>query len=122
MAGDARRLERHGRAARLALQDRSHRRGSARERLCGGWSTGGVDRHHLRRRPETEETEETAETAARGARRTPWARPTDCGRFGDLEAWIASRRWKTAPGGWIVTGELEVWSFRVEVIPAGLRV
>ena len=25
---------------------------------------------------------------------------------GGLEAWIASRRWKTGPGGWAVTGEL----------------
>jgi hypothetical protein len=27
----------------------------------------------------------------------------DCGRFGGLEAWIASRRWKTTPGDWTVT-------------------
>jgi hypothetical protein len=26
---------------------------------------------------------------------------------GGLEAWIAGRRWKTAPGGWIVIGELQ---------------
>jgi hypothetical protein len=23
----------------------------------------------------------------------------DCGGFGGLEAWIAGRRWRTAPGG-----------------------
>jgi hypothetical protein len=28
----------------------------------------------------------------------------DCSGFGGLEAWIASRRWKTAPSGWAVTG------------------
>lgn len=26
---------------------------------------------------------------------------------GGLEAWIAGRRWKTVPGGWIITGEPE---------------
>jgi hypothetical protein len=26
------------------------------------------------------------------------------------------------PGGWIVTGELQGWQFRLDVIPAGLRV
>jgi hypothetical protein len=41
---------------------------------------------------------------------------------GGLEAWIAGRRWRTAPGGWIVTGELQGWQFRLDVIPAGLRV
>ena len=35
-----------------------------------------------------------------------------------LEGWIAARRWKTAPGGWAVTGELEGWQFRVEAIAA----
>jgi hypothetical protein len=44
-----------------------------------------------------------------------------CG-FGGLEAWIAGRRWKTAPSDWIVTGELQGWQFRVDVIPAGLRI
>jgi hypothetical protein len=24
--------------------------------------------------------------------------------------------------GWIVTGELQVWQFRIDVIPAGLRI
>jgi hypothetical protein len=43
----------------------------------------------------------------------------DCG---GLEAWIAGRRWKTAPSGWIVTGELQGWQFRIDVIPAGLRI
>jgi hypothetical protein len=46
----------------------------------------------------------------------------DCGGFGGLEAWIAGRRWKTAPGGWIVTGELQGWQFRIDLIPAGLRI
>jgi hypothetical protein len=46
----------------------------------------------------------------------------DCGGFGGLEAWIAGRRWKTAPGGWTVTGELQGWQFRLDVIPAGLRI
>ena len=27
---------------------------------------------------------------------------------GGLEAWIAGRRWKTAPGGWTVAGGLRV--------------
>jgi hypothetical protein len=40
----------------------------------------------------------------------------DCGGFGGLEAWIASRRWKAAPSGWIVTGELQGWQFRIDVI------
>ena len=48
--------------------------------------------------------------------------PRDCDGVGGLEAWIAGRRWKTAPGGWAVTGELQGWQFRVDVIPAGLRI
>ena len=46
----------------------------------------------------------------------------DCGGFGRQEARIAGRRWKTAPGGWIVTGELQGWQFRVDVAAAGLRI
>ena len=46
----------------------------------------------------------------------------DCGGFGGLKAWIAGRRWKTAPGGWTVTGALQGRHFRVDVIPAGLRI
>ena len=46
----------------------------------------------------------------------------DCGGFGGLEAWIAGRRWKTAPGGWTVAGELEGWQFRVGVVAGGLRI
>ena len=46
----------------------------------------------------------------------------DCGGFGGLEAWIAGRRWKTAPGGWIVSGELQGWQFRLDVIAGGLRI
>ena len=46
----------------------------------------------------------------------------DCGGFGGLEAWIAGRRWKTAPGGWIVAGELQGWQFRVDVIVGRFRV
>jgi hypothetical protein len=45
----------------------------------------------------------------------------DCGGFGGLEAWIAARRWKVAPGGWIVTGELQGWQFRLDVAAGGLR-
>jgi hypothetical protein len=26
------------------------------------------------------------------------------------------------PGGWTVTGELQGWQFRLEVMPAGLRI
>jgi hypothetical protein len=39
-----------------------------------------------------------------------------------LEAWIVGRRWKTAPGGWTVTGQPQGWTFTLEVIPAGLRI
>jgi hypothetical protein len=46
----------------------------------------------------------------------------DCSGFGDLEAWIASRRWKTAPGGWIVSGELQGWQLRLDVVAGGLRI
>jgi hypothetical protein len=41
---------------------------------------------------------------------------------GGLEAWIAGRRWKAEPGGWIVTGELEGRQFRVDVVVGGLRI
>jgi len=46
----------------------------------------------------------------------------DCGGFGGLEAWIAGRRWDTAPSGWTVSGELQGWQFRIDVILAGLRI
>jgi hypothetical protein len=52
----------------------------------------------------------------------PHALLRDCGGFGGLEAWIAGRRWKTAPGGWTVTGELQGWSFQLEPVAGGLRV
>ena len=45
-----------------------------------------------------------------------------CDGVGGLEAWIAGRRWSTAPDGWTVTGELQGWQFRLDVIPAGLRI
>ena len=45
-----------------------------------------------------------------------------CDGFGGLEAWVAGRRWKAAPGGWTVTSELQGWQFRVHVIPGGLRI
>jgi hypothetical protein len=41
---------------------------------------------------------------------------------GGLEASIAGRRWKAVPGGWTVTGELEGWQFRVDVVTSGLRI
>jgi hypothetical protein len=41
---------------------------------------------------------------------------------GGLEAWIAGRRWKAVPGGWTVTGELEGYAFRVEVVSVGLQI
>jgi hypothetical protein len=40
---------------------------------------------------------------------------------GGLENWIAAREWKAAPSGWAVIGELQGLTFRVEVIPTGLR-
>jgi hypothetical protein len=46
----------------------------------------------------------------------------DCGGFGGIKAWIAGRRWNTAPGGWIVTGELQGWQFWLGIIPAGLHI
>jgi hypothetical protein len=45
----------------------------------------------------------------------------DCDGQGGLEAWIAARRWKAVPGGWIVAGEFDGWHFRIDVIPGGLR-
>ena len=42
--------------------------------------------------------------------------------IGGLEAWIAGRRWKVAPDGWTVSGELEGWQFRVDVVAGGLRI
>ena len=46
----------------------------------------------------------------------------DCGGFGGLEAWIASRRWQAVSGIWIITGELHDRQFRVDIIPGGLRI
>ena len=41
----------------------------------------------------------------------------NCGGFGGLEAWITGRRLRTVPGGRIVTGELQSWSFQLEPAP-----
>ena len=46
----------------------------------------------------------------------------DCSGFGGLEAWIAGRCWKVAPDGWVVTGELQGWQFRLVVVACGLRI
>ena len=46
----------------------------------------------------------------------------DCGEFGGLEARIAGRRWRAVPGGWIVTGELQGWSFQLEPVAGGIRI
>jgi hypothetical protein len=45
-----------------------------------------------------------------------------CDGIGGLEAWIAGRRWRAVPDGWTVTGELQGWQFRIEVIVGGLRI
>ena len=45
----------------------------------------------------------------------------DWPNVGGLEAWIAGRRWKTVPGGWTATGELQGWRFKVEPISEALR-
>jgi hypothetical protein len=39
-----------------------------------------------------------------------------------LKAWIAGRRWKAVPGGWTVTGELQGWQFRLDIITGGLQI
>ena len=41
---------------------------------------------------------------------------------GEIEDWIADRRWQATPDGWNVTGELQGWRFKIEVIAEGLRV
>lgn len=42
---------------------------------------------------------------------------------GGIERWIAEqRRWRASPGGWTVPGELEGWTFRLVVVPGGVRV
>ena len=35
---------------------------------------------------------------------------------------MAGRRWRTAPSGWIVTGELQGWQFRLDVIAGSLQI
>jgi hypothetical protein len=41
---------------------------------------------------------------------------------GEVEDWIAARRWQATPDGWNVTGELRGWRFKIEVIAESLRV
>jgi hypothetical protein len=41
---------------------------------------------------------------------------------GELEDWIAERRWQATPDGWNVTGELQGRRFKIEVMAEGLRV
>jgi hypothetical protein len=50
------------------------------------------------------------------------ALPAGFDGVGRLKAWIAGGRRKAAPDGWTVTGELEGFAFRVEIVPAGLRI
>ena len=83
----------------------------------------------VRTAPVATPTASTQEFIALGVARLRQGRPAeardllrDCGGFGGLEAWVAGRRWKPAPGGWIVSGELQGWSFQLEVVPRGLRV
>jgi len=42
--------------------------------------------------------------------------------IGDVERWIAGRRWQAVPGGWTVAGELQGWRSRLEVVPGGVNV
>jgi hypothetical protein len=42
--------------------------------------------------------------------------------WGGSEAWIAGRRWRAAPGGWTVVGELQGWQFQIDVVATGLRI
>ena len=42
--------------------------------------------------------------------------------WGGIEAWIAGRRWKLAPKGWTVEGELQGTQFQVEPVPGGIQV
>lgn len=44
----------------------------------------------------------------------------DCDEYGGMEAWVAARRWKAMPGGWIVNSELQGRQFRVEVIASAM--
>ena len=46
----------------------------------------------------------------------------DWSAVGQFEAWIAEQDWQVVPGGWTVTSQFQNWRFRVDVIPAGLRV
>jgi hypothetical protein len=46
----------------------------------------------------------------------------DCGGVGGMEAWIAEQPWQAVPGGWMVTGEMQGWRFKIDVIAGGLRI
>jgi hypothetical protein len=39
-----------------------------------------------------------------------------------LEDWTAEQPWQAVPSGWALVGERQGWRFRIDVIPAGLRI
>ena len=41
---------------------------------------------------------------------------------GEIERWIAQRRWEAVRGGWRVRERLQGWRFRVEPVAGGVRV
>ena len=42
--------------------------------------------------------------------------------IGGIEQWIADQRWELTLGGWNVREQLHCWRFRVEPVPAGMRI
>ena len=40
---------------------------------------------------------------------------------GEIERWIAERRWEAIPSGWRVRGRFAGWRFRVEPVAGGLN-
>jgi hypothetical protein len=42
--------------------------------------------------------------------------------MGGLEAWIADQPWQPAPGGWMVSAELQGWRFWVALVPGGVQI
>ena len=42
--------------------------------------------------------------------------------IGKIEQWIADQRWEPTPGGWNVREQLHSWRFRIEPVPAGIRI
>lgn len=42
--------------------------------------------------------------------------------IGVFERWMADQPWREIAGGWLVTGILQGWRFRLNLVPGGVQI